>query len=89
MTLEQEIETARKKYGAFHSTHEIHSVLLEEVQEYFDEVKSNKKYAFAYPEHQKEFDIERVKRMCNELTQIAAIALRAVKELENNEVKFV
>lgn len=82
MTLEQEMETARKKYGAFHSSHEIYGVLQEEVDEFWDIVKQNTERTYGLPEYKS-------KKLIAELTQIAAIALRAAKELENNEVKFV
>ena len=34
-----EIQTSRDKYGPFNSTHEVYGVLVEEVQEFMDEVK--------------------------------------------------
>lgn len=37
--IQQEKETARKKYGAFNSTHEAYGVLKEEVEEFWDSVK--------------------------------------------------
>lgn len=76
MTINQEMESARNIYGAFHSTHEIYAVLQEEVEEFWELVreKPNK---------------EKSQGMIKELTQIVAIAQRAINELQNDEIKFV
>jgi len=76
MTIKEEMQTAREKYGAFNSTHEVYGVLAEEVDEFWECVKQQ-------PEWKEK------EAMINELTQIAAIAQRAIKELENNEIKWV
>lgn len=39
----RELLRATKKYGKFHSMHEGHSVILEELEELWDEVKGNQK----------------------------------------------
>ena len=39
--IESEIGYASDKFGPFHSAHEQHSVLQEEVDEWFDEIKKN------------------------------------------------
>lgn len=82
-----EIQTAKEKYGPFHSTHGVYGVLIEEIQEFFDVVKEK-------PIHQNEFmapekSESKTNRMIHELNQIAAIALRAADELKNNEIKWV
>lgn len=86
----QEIQQAKEKYGPFNSTHELYGVLAEEVDEFWQVVKI------------KNFDIpnldspiiqgeivEKKKRMIHELSQIAAIALRGIDELQHNEIKWV
>jgi len=78
--IEEEIEYARDKYGAFNSTHELAAVLKEEYDEFWDLVKNNK-----YPEAEDLLP----SLMVRELTQIAAIAIRGIRELENDEIKFV
>ena len=78
-TIEQEKTEALKKYGHFNSTHEVYAVLLEEVDEFWELVKlPTQKNATL-----KQDD------MIEELTQIAAIAQRAIKELENNEIRWI
>jgi hypothetical protein len=81
----KEAERAEAKYGHFNSTHELYGVLKEEVDEFWQEVK--------YPTKTKEGDSEyydsKKKDMIHELTQIAAIAYRGIKELENNQIKYV
>jgi hypothetical protein len=82
-----EIQTAKEKYGQFHSTHGVYGVLIEEIQEFFDVVKEK-------PIHQNEFMASektesKTNRMIHELNQIAAIALRAADELKNNEIKWI
>lgn len=77
MDIENEIKNAEKKYGHFNSTHEVYSVLQEEVDEFWDVVKT---YAgkTSIP----------ITYYTDELKQIAAIAQRAIKELESNQIKF-
>lgn len=78
-----EIQTAREKYGNFNSTHEVYGVLIEEVEEFFEYVRQ-KPYT--------KTDGERAGKengMINELIQISAIALRAIDELENGNIKWV
>jgi hypothetical protein len=76
-SIEKEKQQAREKYGPFNSTHEIYGVLKEEVEEFWDLVKkpnfSRDKYAGSH-----KFKIE---QMIHGLTQIAAIAQRAIDEL--------
>lgn len=85
--LANEIQTAKDKYGCFNSTHEVYGVLIEEVEEFFEVVKEK-------PIHKNEFMApektdSKQKRMKAELLQIAAISLRAIDELEHNQIKWV
>lgn len=67
----QEMDRARERFGRFSSPHEAYGVLLEEVDELFDEIKGR-----AY---------NRDLRMVAEAIQVAAVALRFVVEhLEQN-----
>lgn len=89
--VQKEMQAARNKYGTFHSTHEVYGVLKEEVDEFWELVKTkpdgfwkiNNGDVLFYTRH------ERVRFMISELKQIAAVALRAAQELENGEIKFV
>jgi len=81
----QEKEEALDKYGHFNSTHEAYAVLQEEVDEFWDLVKKPNYDNFQFTgsrEHKKQ-------QMINELTQVAAIAQRAIEELTNDEIKWV
>jgi hypothetical protein len=80
--IEHEKRQAYKIYGHFHSTHEAYAVLLEEVDELWDIVKNNTDRVYGNRE-------VKAKNMINELVQIAAISLRMIEELENDEIKFV
>jgi hypothetical protein len=62
-----ELETAVKRYGPMTSPHEAYAVILEEVDEYWDEVKQKPNLR----------DKERMKR---ELIQVAAMAMRAIQD---------
>jgi hypothetical protein len=85
----QEIQTAKEKYGPFNSTHEVYGVLKEEVDEFWDEVKIK---SFS-PDWSEEITnnqlLEKKKSMIDELSQIAAISLRAIDELEHNQIRWV
>jgi hypothetical protein len=86
----QEIQVAREKYGPFNSTHELYGVLSEELDEFWDQVKKkNSDHSmFDLPimdQHVK----DKKNAMIHELMQIAAIALRGMAELENDEIKWV
>jgi len=83
-----EIEKAKEKYGPFNSTHEIYGVLAEELDEFFDEVKY-KPSELTDLEYQQGAIRDKKYRMMLELTQIAAISLRAISEIENNEIKWI
>lgn len=82
-TIEQEIAYAREKYGAFNSTHELAAVLKEEYDEFWEIVRKRPIWDRDVARRSKATE------MINELTQIAAIALRGIQELKNNEIKFV
>ncbi len=64
----EEFETITAKYARFHSAHEAYGVLLEEVDELWDEVKRRD-------------SPERLARIREEAIQVAAVALRIVAEL--------
>jgi hypothetical protein len=91
--LANEIQTAREKYGPFNSTHEVYGVLIEEVEEFFDLVKI-RNYSpdmfdgKAKKELQESLDNKK-RNMIHELMQIAAISLRAIDELEHDQIKWV
>ena len=63
-----ELQRARNGHLSLHSAHEAYAVILEEVDELWDEVKKKRKNR----------DID---AMRNELIQIAAMAVRAVVDL--------
>lgn len=64
--IEKEVERASRKHGPHHSAHESYGVLCEEVQEFFDEVRKQQVDKFA---------------MRTELVQIAAVCVRAIRDL--------
>ena len=66
--IEAEYNAASSKYPAFHSTHEGYAVIKEEVDELWDLVKANK-------------GIAGNDTMKQEAIQIAAMALRFIKDL--------
>ncbi len=43
--VDAELRRATEKFGAFHNTHEGYAVLLEEVDELWDDIKANNLYA--------------------------------------------
>ena len=84
-----EIQTAREKYGPFNSTHEVYGVLKEELDEFWQEVKLKTFSPDWNEEIKNNQSNEKQKAMIHELTQVAAISLRAIDELEKNEIKWV
>lgn len=71
--LESEMRFGFGKYGPYHTSHEHYAVLLEEVEEWWDEIKGN-------TDNRPEAHYE--------LIQIAAVALRYVLENGNlDEIK--
>jgi hypothetical protein len=62
-----ELESAVRRYGPMTSPHEAYAVILEEIDEFWDEVK--KKPSLRDKDH-----------MRRELTQIAAMACRAIMD---------
>ena len=82
MKIQKEIDHADKKYGDFNSTHEVYGVLMEEVEEFWELVKTNTIITDQIPEYKSA-------AMISELTQIVAIAQRAIYQLENNKIKHV
>lgn len=69
--VQKEIDYAAKRFGPFHSSHEHLGVLLEEFEEWKDEVKAN---------------TDKMPIALYELIQIAAVALRYVQENGNIEM---
>jgi NTP pyrophosphatase (non-canonical NTP hydrolase) len=63
-----EVDRAQAKYPSFNSTHEGYAVLLEEVDELWDEVKKNSKN-------------QDMNKMRTEALQVAAMAVRFLVEL--------
>ena len=68
-----ELAKAREEHAPINSAHEAHSVLLEEVEEFWDEVKER--------HHDKS-------AMFKELTQVAAMAQRAAEDLGIDQRAF-
>ena len=86
----QEIQTAKEKYGPFNSTHELYGVLKEELDEFFDEVRVKNIDVSAFDSFGINEDTEtKKKKMIHELSQIAAIALRGIDEIQHNEIKWI
>lgn len=59
----KELQSATEKFGEFNTPHEGYAVLLEEVDELWDEIKGNKRDPYGYRRRQ-------------EVIQVAAMALR-------------
>lgn len=72
----KEAKKADEKYGNFNSTHELYAVLQEEVEEFWDLVKMKP-------------DPNKSAQMVEELTQIAAIAVRGIRQLDDKQIKHV
>ncbi len=66
--VKSEIEQANKKFPMFDNPHYGYAVLLEEVDELWDEIKSKKKSAF---------------RMQEEAIQVAAMAIKFLMSINN------
>lgn len=66
--IRSEFESASARYGAFNSAHEGYSVLLEEVDELWEEVKKSPKK-------------RDMNAMRNEAMQVAAMALRFLHDV--------
>ena len=63
-----ELERACMKFVPFTSAHEGYAILLEEVDELWDEIK-------------KQYDVRTKERMAKEAIQIAAMAIRFVQDI--------
>ena len=66
--IKKELLSTTKKYGKFNSSHEGYAVILEEVDELWDEVKKK----------QKQYNLENQKKEC---IQIAAMAIRYIIDI--------
>jgi NTP pyrophosphatase (non-canonical NTP hydrolase) len=65
----EEVYDATRNHGNFKSAHEAYAVLLEEVDEFWDEVKKKRKHRNkGYLKH--------------ELIQVAAMAIKAIKSID-------
>ena len=62
--VEKELERATKKFGPIRTTHEGYGVILEELDEAWDEIKHNN-----------------AKLACEEMKQVAAMAIRFIYDL--------
>ena len=69
LDIQVELMTACEKFPAIHSAHEAYGVLAEEMAEFFDEVRKSPR--------KRDDDAMR-----HELIQIAAMAMRAIIDLE-------
>ena len=86
----KEIQTAKEKYGPFNSTHELYGVLAEEMDEFFEIVKRKTLNNISDdPFEHFANNMGKSPDMIHELTQIAAIALRGIDELQHNEIKWI
>jgi len=68
----EELDQAESKFGPFNSGHEGFAVILEELDELWHEIKNNK-------------DAGSVRRQRKEAIQVAAMACRFVKMLDDEE----
>lgn len=66
--IKKEIESAQSKYPALHSNHEAYAVILEEMDELWDEIKKSK-------------DVKGNGRIKSELIQVGAMVLRYLNDL--------
>lgn len=72
MEVNDEVLRAQGIHAPMHSPHEAHSIILEEVEEFWDEVK-----AFNLPKGR-----DTRPKMRAELVQIAAMCIRTIKDLK-------
>lgn len=84
--IDSEIKEAKEKYGPFNSTHEAAAVLREEFEEFWDVVKlpTRQKSDTLFDSYEK-----KKQKMIAELRQIAAVSMRTISELENDEIRWV
>lgn len=82
-SIQHESRVAKTMYGAFNSSHELYSVLLEEVEELRELVRLN---TYKMNDNQKE---QHKVNMIKELTQIAAVASRGISEIKTNQIKHL
>ena len=73
--MEEEMSYAVANFGSFHNAHEGYAVLLEEVDELWEEIKSNQKT---------EGRMERIKK---EALQVATMAIRLIHDVCYKEVE--
>lgn len=73
--IENEVIRACRLHSKMNSHHEAYSVILEELDEYWDEVKVNPRKLTETQMHERENNI------LTELRQIAAMCIRAIHDL--------
>lgn len=74
--IEQEVIRAQFKHSALNSLHEAHSVIEEEFDEFWEQVKINpKKLTF-------EAQLNRNDNLRSELVQVAAMCVRTLTDIE-------
>ena len=73
--MRREVTRAVELHGSMKSQHDAYGVILEELDEFWDEVKINPKKLS--PDDQE----RRLARMRNELIQLGAMAIRAIYDL--------
>ena len=61
-----ELDSAESKFPSYHSAHEGYAVILEELDELWDEIKKRK---------------QDVKKMKSEAVQVASTAIRFIKDI--------
>jgi hypothetical protein len=81
-----ELVNARSKFPSFNSYHEGYAVLLEEVDELWDEVKKKQKPAnYLELPHEMRMKFQNDNKIRAEAIQVAAMALRIIVDLCDNE----
>lgn len=67
--VDKELMRSRAKHGPMRNVHEAYAVILEEFEEFWDEVKAQN-------------NVRSKTRMREELIQVAAMAVRTIEDLE-------
>jgi len=72
-SIEEEVQRARKLHPSINSLHEAYAVIMEEVDEFWDEVKINPRKLS--PQEARD---RRIANMKKELVQVAAMCIRTI-----------
>jgi hypothetical protein len=75
LDIKEELDRAVRKHGPIASAHEGYAVILEELDEFWDEVKKQKD------------DPLRKENMRSELIQVAAMCIRFIQDIVDKEEK--